>query len=101
MDTEKLMIHARGRFDHEANRRQLREKYQAKLIFGYRGGLFKSTPENIALLYIYQDQEIVMMDLYENPVRVDATELRTQMQQCWQEQMNAWLVEYEHANKQR
>jgi hypothetical protein len=101
MDTEKLMAHARERFDHEATRRQLREKYQAKMILGYRGGLFRASPENIALLHIYQEQEIVMLDLYENPVRVSAAELKHHMQQCWQEQMNGWLAEYEQANQRR
>ena len=101
MDTEKLITHTRSRFDHEANRRVLREKYQAKMILGYRGGLFRATPENIALLQIYKDQEIVMLDLYETPVKISASELQNLMQQCWQEQMNAWLVEYQNATTQR
>ena len=43
----------------------------------------------------------VLLDLYENPVKVDAKELMTMSQQRWQEQMNAWLVEYEQINQNR
>ena len=101
MDTENLIAHTRSRFDHEANRRVLREKYQAKMMLGYRGGLFRATPENIALLQIYQGQDLVMLDLYEVPIKVSASELQSLMQQCWQEQMNAWLVDYENTAAQR
>jgi hypothetical protein len=45
--------------------------------------------------------EIVLPDLYENPVKIDSKELMTLSQQRWQEQMNAWLIEYEELNKQR
>lgn len=101
MDTEQIANFARERFDHEAHRRLLREKYQAKLIFGYAGGLFRATPELIVLLSLYAGQEIVVQDLYENPVKINATELLQQAQQRWQEQMNAWLNELEKSQSQR
>jgi hypothetical protein len=43
----------------------------------------------------------VLLDLYENPVRVNVKELCAQSQQRWQEQMTAWLIEYETLNKNR
>jgi len=42
-----------------------------------------------------------LMDLYETPVRVNAPQLLALVEQCWKEQMNAWLVEYEQLNKNR
>jgi hypothetical protein len=45
--------------------------------------------------------EIVLLDLYENPVQVDSKELMAMSQERWNEQMNAWLVEYEELNKKR
>jgi hypothetical protein len=45
--------------------------------------------------------EIVLLDLYENPVKVDSKELMALSQERWNEQMNAWLVEYEELNKNR
>lgn len=101
MDNDEMFSQARARFDHEAARRNLREKYQAKMIFGHRGGLFRACAEMIAFLNIYQDQDIVVQDLYENPVAVNAGELCAEMKSRLQEQMNAWLAEYDRISQQR
>ena len=101
MDTDALIAHARARFDHAAARRTLREKYQAKLVFGYRGGMFRAAPDMITLLSLYGDDTIVVQDLYENPVEVDAGELGNMMRERWQEQMTAWLVEHDQLTQQR
>jgi hypothetical protein len=101
MDTDQLISHSRARFEHEAARRTLREKYQAKLTFGWNGGMFKATPEMITFLSLYGDERIVILDLYETPVEVNAQELCGLMKPRLQEQMNAWLVEYEELNKNR
>jgi hypothetical protein len=45
--------------------------------------------------------KIVLPDLYETPVRVDSAELMKLSQERWNEQMNAWLVEYEELSRQR
>jgi hypothetical protein len=47
----------------------------------------------ISFLSLYSGQTIVILDLYENPIEVDALELLTQMKERFQEQMNAWLAE--------
>jgi hypothetical protein len=101
MDTEQLVAHSRARFEHESARRTLREKYQAKLTFGWNGGMFSATPEMITFLSLYGDQRVVVKDLYNNPVEVNAQELCELMKDRHQEQMNAWLVEYQEINKNR
>jgi hypothetical protein len=45
--------------------------------------------------------DAVVLDLYETPVRINPEELRGLAMTRWQEQMNAWLVEYEELNKNR
>jgi hypothetical protein len=102
MDTDQLIAHSRARFEHEAARRTLREKYQAKMTFAHAGGLWRAGPElNTMIFTCGRIGEIVLPDLYENPIRVDSKELMTLSQQRWQEQMTAWLVEYEQLNKNR
>jgi hypothetical protein len=44
---------------------------------------------------------VVLLDLYENPVKIDTKELMSLSQERFNEQMNAWLVEYEELNKNR
>ena len=101
MDTDNLIAHARARFDHEAAKRVLREKYQAKLLFAYKGGMWRAGPELQTTLLTCPGPEAVLLDLYENPIQVDTKELYAMSQQRWQEQMNAWLVEHEQNQKKR
>ena len=101
MDTDNLIAQTRARFDHESAKRTLREKYQGKLTFAYCGGMFTAGPELINILNTCPWDEAVVLDLYENPVKVAPIELKHLAEQRWKEQMNAWLVEYEELNKNR
>jgi len=104
MDTENLISHARARFDHESAKRTLREKYQAKLIFAYAGGMWQAGPELINILTASLEsgqQGLVLLDLYETPIMVDYKELLKLVRERWQEQLNAWLIEYETLNQNR
>ena len=51
--------------------------------------------------YRLLDPRCTILDLYENPVKVDAEELFELAIQRWQEQLNAWLLEYESLNQKR
>jgi hypothetical protein len=101
MNTENLVAHARSRFDHAAARRTLKEKYAARMLFAYQGGMFRAGPELQTTLLTCPDLDAVILDLYENPVKINTRELLSLSQQRWQEQMNAWLVEHEQTNQQR
>jgi hypothetical protein len=101
MNTINLVDSARARFDHESAKRVLKEKYQAKMLFAYNGGMFRAGPELQTTLLTCPDATAVLLDLYENPIQVDTKELYAQSQQRWQEQMNAWHVEYEANNQKR
>jgi hypothetical protein len=101
MDTEQLISHARSRFDHAAAKRVLKEKYQAKMIFAHAGGMWSAGPELLNTLNCCPGTEAVMLDLYDNPVKIITTELFNLAQQRWQEQLNAWLVEHEELSNKR
>jgi hypothetical protein len=102
MDTNDLIKQARSRFDHAAARRVLKEKYQAKMLFAHAGGMWRAGPElNTMIFTCGRMGEIVLPDLYENPVKVNSVELMKLSQERWNEQMNAWLVEHEELSRQR
>jgi len=100
MDTENLISHARARFDHAATKRILREKYQGKMTFAHAGGMWLAGPELLTILKCCTGT-VVILDLYETPVQVNAEEFYEQVLQRWQEQLNAWLVEYQQLNRMR
>ncbi len=102
MDIENLVSRSRARFNHESARKILKEKYQARMLFAYGGGMWCAGPELLNLLNVCPDRhKAVLLDLYENPVLVDVEELEFIASQRWQEQMNAWLVEHEELAKKR
>lgn len=101
MTTENIVATARARFDHEAAKRTLKEKYQAKLTFAHNGGLWLAGPELLATLSACVGPTSVLLDLYDTPVKVTPNEFRDLVRGHWQEQMVTWLVEYESLSKNR
>jgi hypothetical protein len=102
MNTDDLIAQSRARFEHTTAKRVLKEKYQAKMLFAHAGGMWQAGPELQTTIFTCgKIGEVVLLDLYETPVKVDATELMALSQQRWQEQMTAWLLEYEELSKQR
>ena len=102
MDTDKIITTAKARFAHEANRRVLKEKYEAKMLFAHVGGMWRAGPELLNTLHICKDTDpLVILDLYDNPVQVNAQELFDLAKQRWQEQMTAWLIELDNSRTQR
>ena len=101
MDIENLVAHARARFDHAATKRTLKEKYLGKLTFAYAGGMWTAGPDLLATLSACASPTSVLLDVYETPIKVSTLEFRDLVRTHWQEQMNAWLVEYEELSKNR
>lgn len=101
METNDILTQSRARFDHVAARRVLKEKYQSKLTFGYNGGMWRATPEMITFLSLYGEQEVVVPDLYEMPIRFQANVMCDLMRARWQEQMTAWEQELAQLNRDR
>ena len=102
MNTDALIAHARARFDHVAAKRVLKEKYQARMLFAHAGGMWRAGPELLAMLQsVPVEDDIVILDLYENPIKINPLELQHLAHNRWQEQMNAWLVEHDELSKRR
>ena len=76
MNTDELIAHGRSRFEHAAARRTLKEKYQAKLTFAHAGGMWLAGPELLAILAACAAPTLVILDLYDTPVKIDSREFR-------------------------
>lgn len=102
MNTENLISYSRSRFDHAVANTVLREKYQGRMIFAYQEGLFRAGPELLTLLQaIPVEDDVVILDLYQNPVKITPGELQRLAFDRWQEQMTAWLLEFEASTQKR
>ena len=99
---DNLISHARARFDHERTKLLLKEKYEAKMLFAYRGGMWRAGPElNNMIFTCGRMGEVVLPDLYGNPVKIDTQELLPMSQERFNEQMTAWLIELEELRQLR
>ena len=101
MDTENLVKTIRERFDYDASKQVLKEKYESKLLFADAGGMWKANSSLIVLLSSLTDNEVVITDSYGNPCKVNREQLLEKSKQRYQEQMNAWLNEFNEVNRQR
>jgi hypothetical protein len=104
METDLLETNIKHRFDHTIAKQNLKEKYASRMLFAYSGGMWQAGPELIThcnLCLAHGHFNPVLEDQHGNPVQVDAEKLKNQAQERWQEQMNAWFVEFESLRSQR
>ena len=93
IDNEQLSKNAIARFNHQASKNYLHEKYNAKLTIASQGGLWTITPELIAFLQMF-DSHVVVKDVYNNPIKVHAPTLCDEMTSLYTTVMNQWHDEY-------
>jgi hypothetical protein len=102
LNPDQLVKEIKNRFDHATQKRLLKEKYHSKMTFAYGGGMWRAGPElNCTIFTCGRIGEVVLEDLYQNPVKIDTKELMALSQERYNEQMNAWLVELEILSKNR
>ena len=101
MQTEKLIELAKLRIDQQTSKLALAERVEQQLLVTHNGGLFKSSPELICFLTIWSEDTLFVPDVYNNPIRVDRSELLMECKAAYQAAMNAWYCEYEELKKQR
>ena len=102
MDTKDLITEAKAKFSYNSTKAYLKDKYQSKLIIAEQGGLWKISPELITLLSsVYIPDVIVLLDLYENPVKINRSKFLQKAINTYQSVMNDYLVEWEKLKKNR
>lgn len=101
MDTTALIASAKTRFNHNSAKAYLKDKYESKLIFADQGGLWKITPDFLTFLSVGINKRFVMLDTYENPIKIDSTTLLTKATAIYNEVMEAWHAEYEELKNKR
>jgi len=85
----------KARFDHEAAKQTLHEKYESNMLFADFGGMWKAGPTLINTLNSTNTEIMYLLDEYGNPCKVPRLKFLSTVQEIWQEQMNMWFLEYE------
>ena len=101
MDTKTLIAEAKARFNHNSAKAQLKDKYDGKFIVAEQGGLWKATPELIATLNAFDDNFIIMIDNFDNPVNVNREQLLSVLKDTYNKVMLEWYKEYKELETKR
>ena len=101
MDTKTLIAEAKARFAHNSAKDYLKEKYEAKLLIAEQGGLWKADQQTIAFLAASGNEEIVLIDTFNNPVKVNRKELRDKLTDTYWTVMNEWHDEWKELENKR
>lgn len=94
MDTKTLISEAKARFNHNSAKAQLKDKYDGKFIIAEQGGLWKASPEIISFLNSMDDNFVILIDNFNNPVQVNREQLLTAVKETYQRVMLDWYKEW-------
>ena len=102
MDTKTLIAEARARFNHNSAKEYLKEKYEAKLLVAEQGGLWKADQQTITFLAaVVKLEEVVLIDTFGNPVKVNRIELLSKLEHTYLNVMNEWHNEWKELETKR
>jgi hypothetical protein len=101
MDTKTLIADAKARFNHNAAKAQLKDKYDGKFIVAEQGGLWKASPELIAYLSAVDDNFVILVDNFDNPVEVKREDLLKVVKDTYQKVMLEWYKEWKELESKR
>ena len=101
MDTKQLIKDAKARFNHNAAKAQLKDKYQSKLVVADQGGLWTITPSFLSLLSSSDASSLILLDSYDNPIKVDRLSLLIKANGLYVQVMQDWYDEFTELQRNR
>ncbi len=101
MDTKKLIKDAKARFSHNSAKAYLKEKYSSKLVIAEQGGLWRADAQTIGFLNSFSDETLVVIDTFDNPVKVDRKQLLNSLTETYTNIMTEWNSEWKGLERKR
>ena len=101
MDIKLLISEAKARFNHNSAKAYLKDKYESKLIIAEQGGLWKADQQTITFLLSMPNGELVLMDTFDNPVKVDRLSLTYKLVEVYNSVMTEWANEWKELEQKR
>jgi len=101
MDTTSLIAEAKARFNHNSAKAYLKDKYDSKFIVADQTGLWRANLETLNFLNASSDEWVILIDTFNNPVRVNRVELLEKLNETYNTVMSAWYEEWTELEKKR
>jgi hypothetical protein len=101
MDTHILISEAKARFNHNSAKAYLKDKYDSYFIVAEQGGLWKADVNTINFLTSSIDEYVILIDNFQNPVKVNRTSLLEKLNTVYKTVMEKWYTEWNELEKKR
>ena len=101
MDINDLRNQARLSYDRAVAKKNIQERMENRLTVSHNSGMFRVNTDLFVLLDLSEDDEMIILDAYDTPVKVNRAELRTLARQRYAEIMNEWHEEWQALKKVR
>ena len=101
MDTNSLLADIKARFNHNSAKDYLKDKYESKLVFADQSGLWNVSTEMLSFLRTSTSPEIILLDTYSNPVKVDTSKLLSKAESIYDSVMTDWAKEWKELESKR
>lgn len=101
MDTKSLITEAKARFNHNSAKAYLKDKYDSKFIVADQNGLWRANLEIINFLNSTSDTEVIIIDTFNNPVKVSRQDLLDKLRTVYKTTMEEWYNEWIELEKNR
>ena len=101
MDTKSLITEAKARFNHNSAKAYLKDKYDSKFIVADQNGLWRANLEIINFLNSTSDSEVIIIDTFNNPVKVIRQDLLDKLNIVYKTTMEEWYNEWVELEKNR
>jgi hypothetical protein len=94
MDTTTLITEAKARFSHNSAKAYLKDKYDSKFIVADQAGLWRANLETINFLNSSSDEWVILIDKFDNPVKVLRAPLLDKLNSTYKTVMEEWHAEW-------
>lgn len=101
MDTKTLITESKARFVHNSAKSYLKEKYEAKLLVADQNGLWRADLNTINFLNSTDFEEVVLIDTFQNPVKVNRVKLLELLKDVYHITMHDWYTEWKELENKR
>ena len=101
MDTTTLIQESKARFSHNSAKAYLKEKYDSLLIIADQGGLWKADVTTLNFLSSTSDEEVILIDTFNNPIKVNRATLYDKLWQTYKQVMSDYLQEWNNLENKR
>jgi hypothetical protein len=101
MDTKTLITEAKARFNHNSAKAYLKDKYDSKFIVADQAGLWRANLETINFLNASTDEQVILIDTFNNPVKINRPDLLQKLNDTYKNTMEEWYNEWVELEKKR